>query len=91
VTAYSSSTCDISTYFTSQQMTLDITACGDYAGSATVLEATCPALVGTATCYSRFRSVLVREGSMTDVFLSPLATYVLNSTVYNEAYVSRSP
>lgn len=65
VASYSSSSCDISKFFASQQMTLDITMCGDYAGTASVLEATCGALVGDQTCYT---------------------TYVLNSTVYNDAY-----
>ncbi|KAG7528351.1 hypothetical protein FFLO_06228 [Filobasidium floriforme] len=55
VASYSSSSCDISKFFASQQMTLDITMCGDYAGTASVLEATCGALVGDQTCYSEYR------------------------------------
>lgn len=72
-------------------MTLDITMCGDYAGTPAILEATCGPLASDQTCYSKFKlglgghrwrvvSVLIPRGLA--------ATYVLNSTVYNEAYVS---
>ena len=60
VASYSSSTCDINKFFTSQQMTLDITLCGDYAGSPAILGATCPALQGDKTCYSKLGSRFAR-------------------------------
>jgi hypothetical protein len=95
VASYSSSSCDISKFFASQQMTLDITMCGDYAGTTSVLEATCGALVGDQTCYSQYWYSFVTKCTrgLTPLCLSCLgtATYVLNSTVYNDAYVRRIP
>jgi CCR4-NOT transcriptional regulation complex NOT5 subunit len=35
-------------------MTLDITLCGSWAGTASVLEETCEALQGDATCYTTY-------------------------------------
>lgn len=37
-----------------QRLIFDITLCGTWAGAAATLEATCPALNGTATCYSTY-------------------------------------
>lgn len=51
---YPTSSCDISKFFTDQVMTLTITLCGDWAGSATTLEQTCGALNGTNTCYTTY-------------------------------------
>jgi hypothetical protein len=51
---YPSSTCDIDKYFGAQRMTLDITLCGSWAGTASVLEETCEALQGDATCYTTY-------------------------------------
>ncbi|RSH92423.1 hypothetical protein EHS25_008838 [Saitozyma podzolica] len=51
---YDSSGCDISQYFTSQTLTIDITLCGTWAGVASLLEETCPPLVGTNTCYTTY-------------------------------------
>ena len=39
-------------------MTLDITMCGDYAGTASVLEATCGALATNQTCYSEWKAIV---------------------------------
>lgn len=55
IAAYSSSSCDINKFFSSQQMVLVITMCGDYAGVPSVLSRSCPALVGEETCYSEWR------------------------------------
>ncbi|ORY30224.1 concanavalin A-like lectin/glucanase domain-containing protein [Naematelia encephala] len=54
VAEYLSSTCDFSTYFTSQILTIDITLCGDFAGVPALLAETCPALQGDATCYTTY-------------------------------------
>ncbi|RPD77276.1 hypothetical protein L226DRAFT_459589 [Lentinus tigrinus ALCF2SS1-7] len=49
--AYPSSSCDITNYFTAQQLVIDITLCGDWAGEASVYASTCGG-DGTATaCY----------------------------------------
>ncbi|KAL7416902.1 glycoside hydrolase family 16 protein [Mrakia frigida] len=62
------SSCDVDSYFGSQQLILDITLCGSWAGAATTLEETCPALSGTATCYSTY----VADGSnYDDAYVSP--------------------
>ncbi|KAJ9092104.1 hypothetical protein QFC21_006970 [Naganishia friedmannii] len=46
--------CDIPKFFGSQRLTLDITLCGDFAGSPTILQQTCPALVSPQTCYTTY-------------------------------------
>ncbi|BEI85927.1 hypothetical protein CcaverHIS002_0602140 [Cutaneotrichosporon cavernicola] len=51
---YPSSTCDIGKYFADQILTITITLCGAWAGTQSVLEATCPPLVGTNTCYTTY-------------------------------------
>ncbi|KAG8828038.1 hypothetical protein FRC19_009894 [Serendipita sp. 401] len=52
--AYPSSSCNPSQYFKEQEIVIDITLCGDWAGVKTVLESTCPALNGTNTCYTTY-------------------------------------
>ncbi|GMK58304.1 hypothetical protein CspeluHIS016_0503360 [Cutaneotrichosporon spelunceum] len=51
---YPSTTCDIGKYFADQILTITITLCGAWAGTPSVLEATCPQLVGTNTCYTTY-------------------------------------
>lgn len=51
---YPASTCDIGKYFADQILTITITLCGSWAGTQSVLEATCPPLVGTNTCYTTY-------------------------------------
>lgn len=47
--------CDIASYFKPQELVLDITLCGDWAGQASTLASTgCAALTGTSTCYSTY-------------------------------------
>ncbi|KAJ9110819.1 hypothetical protein QFC22_006676 [Naganishia vaughanmartiniae] len=46
--------CDIEKFSGSQRLTLDITLCGDFAGSPTILQQTCPALVTPQTCYTTY-------------------------------------
>ncbi|KAM0750678.1 hypothetical protein T439DRAFT_342968 [Meredithblackwellia eburnea MCA 4105] len=46
---YPSSSCDIATHFANQQLILDITLCGDWAGNAAVFNATC-----SGVCYTDF-------------------------------------
>ncbi|KAL7419058.1 hypothetical protein Q5752_005894 [Cryptotrichosporon argae] len=54
IAEYDTTTCDIDSYFGKQTLTIDITLCGDWAGVASVLEETCPALIGTNTCYTTY-------------------------------------
>ncbi|ODO07750.1 hypothetical protein I350_03328 [Cryptococcus amylolentus CBS 6273] len=54
VAEVSSDSCDIETLFSSQTLTIDITLCGDFAGTPSELALTCPALSGDATCYSKY-------------------------------------
>lgn len=53
--SYPSSSCDIDAYFGSQQLVLDITLCGSWAGQAATLAETCPALEDKQTCYTTVR------------------------------------
>ncbi|RDX41602.1 hypothetical protein OH76DRAFT_1489360 [Lentinus brumalis] len=49
--AYPSSSCNINNFFTAQQLVIDITLCGDWAGAASIYQSTCGG-DGTATaCY----------------------------------------
>lgn len=57
IASYSSSSCDMNKIFSSQQMVLDITMCGDYAGTPSILQQTCPALQGDMTCYSELKAI----------------------------------
>ncbi|OCH92531.1 hypothetical protein OBBRIDRAFT_791129 [Obba rivulosa] len=51
--AYPSSTCNITNFFTEQQLVLDITLCGDWAGEPSVYQETCPASApaNASSCY----------------------------------------
>jgi len=49
--AYPSTTCNISNYFTSQKLVLDITLCGDWAGVPAIYNATCSGGT-TGVCYT---------------------------------------
>ncbi|OBZ74680.1 putative glycosidase C21B10.07 [Grifola frondosa] len=49
--AYPSSSCNISEFFTPQQLVVDITLCGDWAGGATVYQATCGGDGTADACY----------------------------------------
>ncbi|GAA6022848.1 hypothetical protein JCM10207_001422 [Rhodosporidiobolus poonsookiae] len=49
---YSASSCSIPDYFAPQHLVLDITACGDWAGAAAVINQTCP--LTTDLCYTSF-------------------------------------
>nr|ODN92983.1 endo-1,3(4)-beta-glucanase [Cryptococcus depauperatus CBS 7855] len=62
VALYSSDTCEVEKVFGPQTLTIDITLCGDFAGSPALLAQTCPSLVGSATCYSTY---VVNDGSTT--------------------------
>ncbi|CAK9779454.1 hypothetical protein CC85DRAFT_266919 [Cutaneotrichosporon oleaginosum] len=52
--SYPASTCDIAKFFADQILTITITLCGSWAGTQSVLESTCPALIGTNTCYTTY-------------------------------------
>jgi len=52
--SWPSSSCNPSQFFKEQELVIDITLCGDWAGVASILQATCPALQGTNTCYSTY-------------------------------------
>ncbi|KAH9931633.1 concanavalin A-like lectin/glucanase domain-containing protein [Epithele typhae] len=45
------SSCNVSEYFSGQQLILDITLCGDWAGSASVYKATCGGDGSATACY----------------------------------------
>ncbi|KAH9852960.1 concanavalin A-like lectin/glucanase domain-containing protein [Lenzites betulinus] len=52
--AWPSSTCDISQFFAPQQLVIDITLCGDFAGQPTIYQQTCGGPLGNSTvdiCY----------------------------------------
>lgn len=51
---YPAKTCDIAKYFQEQILTITITLCGAWAGAQSTLEATCPPLVGTNSCYTTY-------------------------------------
>ncbi|PCH43197.1 glycoside hydrolase family 16 protein [Wolfiporia cocos MD-104 SS10] len=64
--AYPSSSCNISEYFVPQQLVLDITLCGNWAGDPTIYASTCP-VNGTPnanTCY--YNNVINTNGSNYD-------------------------
>jgi hypothetical protein len=52
--SWPASSCNPSQFFDEQEIVIDITLCGDWAGVSTILEATCPALQGTNTCYTTY-------------------------------------
>jgi hypothetical protein len=52
--SWPASSCDPSQFFDKQEIVIDITLCGDWAGAPSVLEATCPKLQGTNTCYTTY-------------------------------------
>lgn len=52
--SWPASSCNPSQFFKEQEIVIDITACGTWAGVQSILEATCPALVGTNTCYTTY-------------------------------------
>lgn len=52
--SYSSSTCNIAEFFGSQQMILDITLCGDWAGQTPLLLETCGQMAAGQTCYTTY-------------------------------------
>lgn len=86
--AWSDSSCDIEKYFTAQQLIFDITLCGDWAGTASTLAETCPALSGSATCYTSV-PLLRCVGFLPSQRLNcpPLCrTYVLDASNYDTAY-----
>ncbi|KAM5533509.1 hypothetical protein V8D89_012846 [Ganoderma adspersum] len=50
--SWPASTCNITNFFTPQQMVLDITLCGDFAGQPTIYAQTCGGPIGnSSTCY----------------------------------------
>ncbi|RDX50093.1 hypothetical protein OH76DRAFT_1349667 [Lentinus brumalis] len=48
---YSTSTCDVSKFFTPQQLVIDIALCGDWAGQANVYQQTCNGDGSATACY----------------------------------------
>jgi hypothetical protein len=52
--SWPASSCNPSDFFAEQEIVIDITLCGDWAGVQSILEATCPALTGTNTCYTTY-------------------------------------
>ncbi|KIM25375.1 glycoside hydrolase family 16 protein [Serendipita vermifera MAFF 305830] len=52
--SWPASSCNPAQFFKEQELVIDITLCGDWAGVKSILEATCPALTGTNTCYTTY-------------------------------------
>ena len=50
--SYPNTSCDMSTFFTPQQLVIDITLCGDWAGVPAVYNATCQNTGSTGLCYN---------------------------------------
>lgn len=50
--SYPSTSCDIATFFTPQQLVIDITLCGDWAGVPAVYNSTCSNTGPTGLCYN---------------------------------------
>ncbi|KAI0039863.1 glycoside hydrolase family 16 protein [Auriscalpium vulgare] len=50
--SYPASGCNITNYFTSQQLVFDITLCGDWAGVPSIYQAACNASGPTGICYN---------------------------------------
>ncbi|KZV99657.1 hypothetical protein EXIGLDRAFT_640388 [Exidia glandulosa HHB12029] len=50
--AYPSSSCEMAKYFTPQQLVIDITLCGDWAGVPSLYNATCKNTGPTGICYT---------------------------------------
>lgn len=53
--AWPASSCNPSQFFQEQEIVIDITLCGDWAGLSNIISSTgCPALNGTNTCYTTY-------------------------------------
>ncbi|KAI0920654.1 hypothetical protein AcW1_002332 [Taiwanofungus camphoratus] len=60
--AFPSSSCNISEFFTPQQLVLDITLCGDWAGLPQIYTETCP-VQGTANASSCYLQNVINNGT----------------------------
>ena len=101
---YGSSSCNFAQYFgrecwtatlgpeliAAQTLTIDITLCGDWAGVASLLEETCPTLVGTNTWCVTVTSLHLGSRPSKRCRSADISytTYVINdaSTTYANAY-----
>ncbi|PCH43204.1 glycoside hydrolase family 16 protein [Wolfiporia cocos MD-104 SS10] len=64
--SYPASSCDIETYFKPQQIVLDITLCGDWAGLDTIYPETCPISGGgAANASSCYLQNVINQGNQT--------------------------
>jgi hypothetical protein len=52
--SWPASGCNTPQFFQEQEIVIDITLCGYWAGQSSVIQETCPALEGTNTCYSTY-------------------------------------
>jgi len=88
--SYSSSTCDMTEYFVPQQLVLDITLCGKWAGDPTIYSQTCP-VNGTAdanTCY--YNNVINTNGTnLSDAYFE--VSYIKAFTLANATISSAAP
>ncbi|TBU31022.1 concanavalin A-like lectin/glucanase domain-containing protein [Dichomitus squalens] len=66
--AYPSSSCNITEFFTPQQLVIDITLCGDWAGGASVYESTCGGDGSATACY--INNVINNGSNYADAYFS---------------------
>jgi hypothetical protein len=52
--SWPASSCNTAEHFKEQEIVIDITLCGKWAGKPDILAATCPALTGNNNCYSTY-------------------------------------
>ncbi|CDO77470.1 Glycoside Hydrolase Family 16 protein [Trametes cinnabarina] len=83
--AWPSSSCDITKSFDAQQLVIDITLCGDWAGQPNIYQSTCGGPLGNSTvdiCY--LNNVINTNGSnYADAYfeISSIKVFTVNSTV----------
>ncbi|KAI0354226.1 hypothetical protein OH77DRAFT_1405539 [Trametes cingulata] len=83
--AWPASSCDVNKFFTPQQLVLDITLCGDWAGEPHIYQSTCGGDLGNSTvdvCY--INNVINTNGTnYHDAYfeISSIKVFTVNSTV----------
>jgi len=81
---YTGGTCSINEYFEPQQIVLDITLCGNWAGVASIYDETCP-VPGGANATSCYITNVINNGSsaLSDAYfeIAYVKTFVANGTV----------
>ncbi|KAL1943259.1 hypothetical protein VTO73DRAFT_4334 [Trametes versicolor] len=84
--AWPASDCDVNKFFTPQQLVLDITLCGDWAGQPNLYQSTCGGTLGNSTvdvCY--IDNVINNNGTKYhDAYfeISSIKVFTVNNTVF---------